>query len=249
MPSATPPGMTRLALQLLVPIVAVPLAIVVGCSSDDEPDRDASASVSASASGTGASGGEGAAPNTGGGGAGAEGGSNVGGGGAGGEGGQGDTQADHDALAACGAPTCAKLFAQRIEGGEPFTINDSPCVLEGLRDRTEGAYDIELDHTWGNGSDTRNIRIFVTASGEVEVGEALTGWFDDNPPETTLLPTQRCMLEDSAFFEQCLGYIESGDPDGGPDAYPEEAYDCIFPSLDQGVPWFTGCQPLAPTCE
>jgi hypothetical protein len=56
-------------------------------------------------------------------------------------------------------------------------------------------------------------------------------------------------LKDAAFFDACLGHIESGDPGGGPDAYPEEAYDCIFPSLAESVPWFAACEPLAPSCE
>jgi hypothetical protein len=220
---------------------------LVACGSD--PDREGDA---ASAGGPGASGPGGGA--TGGDGAGANAGGGGGVGGGGGAGGNTVTgtehQPDHDALAACGTPTCMKLFAQRIEGGYPATINHAPCTLAAMRDGVVGAYDVTLDHTWTNGRRYQTIRLFVTPSGDVEIGVVETerqDGFGDFFVKTDIRPTMRCTPKGSDFFDTCLGFVESAGPDAPP--YPDEAFACIYPEGGGGLPWFLDCEPLPPTCE
>ena len=169
--------------------------------------------------------------------------------GTGGEGGEGeDNQADHDALAACGTPTCAELFARKVEGGEAHAFEEWSCVLDALRDRTPGAYDVRMEHAHSSGTSLRTVRLVVTTSGQVETAEVQG---EEGAPEPeTLLPAQRCTLRDAAFFEQCKAYIDSVDPHPvGDGTYPNEVEECFFAAVGQLVPWYVDCQPQPPTCE
>lgn len=160
----------------------------------------------------------------------------------------GSDEADNEALAACGTEACPEGFAQRIEGGDPFTINFMACIVEAIRDRKPGLYRVTLDHTFGNGAEVSEYAIFVTASGEVEVGVRR---FDevDGASEESWDPTERCTLKPQAFFEDCLTAVNAGDQI---DATPE-AFACIYPESGAGdsqeLPWFEGCEAQAPTCE
>jgi hypothetical protein len=71
--------------------------------------------------------------------------------------------------------------------------------------------------------------------------------FPDFFVETDIRPTLRCTPKGADFFDQCLAFVESAGPDAPP--YPEEAFDCVYPSLGEGLPWFVACEQLAPTCE
>ena len=88
----------------------------------------------------------------------------LGGGGIGGQGGAGPDpdQPDNDALAMCGMAACADGTAQRIEGNNPASMNNIECIVTGMRDRTPGLYNVQLNHTWTNGSQTWAHTYFIT---------------------------------------------------------------------------------------
>jgi hypothetical protein len=118
-------------------------------------------------------------------------------------------------------------------------------------DRTPGAYDVHLRHVYTGSNWDRQLRIFVTPGGEVEIAEVRTGGGDvgvDVP--ATPQATQRCTLRDAAYFEQCMGYLESiPDPQGDYGSYPADVDSYFFTWISESVPWFVDCQPLSPTCE
>lgn len=153
-------------------------------------------------------------------------------------------EADHEALAACGASACDSGFAQKIEGDNPFTINKMACIVQAMRDRTPGLYSVELDHTWGNGSESAEITLFITPSGEVEIAVRRTEDYEGEQT-VTLEPTERCSLAPATFFEDCLTAVNAGDQIES----TEEAWACIYPGSEQKLPWFEGCEAQAPTCE
>jgi hypothetical protein len=157
---------------------------------------------------------------------------------------------DYEALSGCAELACEPGFAQRIEGGTPFTIHDTlRCIVGAMRDRKPGLYRVTLDHTWGNGSDTAEITVFVSASGEAEVGVhhhlKTFGAGEGDVDENTWDPTERCSLAAPTFFEACLTALPSDDKT----APTDEAWACIYPEEAQKLPWFEGCKAQAPTCK
>lgn len=154
-------------------------------------------------------------------------------------------QVDYEQLATCGSAACPEGFAQRIEEGEPATINDMACIVEAMRDRKPGLYRVKLDLTVSNGSSDANIEIFVTASGEVEMGIHHTQDTDGEEQVSTWEPTQRCSLAEASFFDACLTATKAGSETDSTD----DAWACIYPGPDQELPWFEDCVDATPTCE
>lgn len=155
-----------------------------------------------------------------------------------------DNKADNEALAACGTEACSS-FAQRIEDGGEFTIHNFECVLTAMRDRTPGLYSVELDHTWTNGSDTKYYTLWITESGEVEMGVRLYSSLDAESSETWE-PTQRCTPLSADFFDACLPVVLAEEEANMAD---KAAWDCVFPWPEHELPWFESCESAAPTCE
>jgi hypothetical protein len=168
-------------------------------------------------------------------------------GGAAGNGGSGGTapdpdKPDHEALEQCGQSACPTGFAQRIEGGEPFAMNNMECIVTAMRDRTSGIYHVDLNHTWGNGDTTSKYTLFITPTGAIEVAEYVLEHVDFEPHED-YKPTTRCALKPASFFEACLTAVSVGQMPG------DDAWQCVFPDLTSGLPWFDGCTEQPPTCE
>ncbi len=157
-------------------------------------------------------------------------------------------EADNEALAACGTAACPDGFAQRIEGGQPYSFNAMACIVQAMRDRTPGLYRVTLDHTYSNGSDEAEYTIWITASGEVEVGVAHSTSYEETLEEGWD-PTERCSLKPQAFFEDCLTAVNADEPAQSNEA----AFACIYPGSEtdesQELPWFESCEAQAPTCE
>jgi hypothetical protein len=155
-----------------------------------------------------------------------------------------ENEADYETLASCGEAACESAFAQRIELGQPFTINDMECVLAAMRDRTPGLYLVTLNHTWSNGGESSDFALLVTASGEVEVGVqrdfSTTG--PGSGSKKSWDPTETCSLAAPSFFESCLLAVQS-------DVTGEDAWACIYPGESQELPWFEGCKAQAPECK
>jgi hypothetical protein len=167
----------------------------------------------------------------------------------GGEGGQGGdasltNKEDHDVLATCSQEGCDLATAQRIEGGSEFAMYGMGCVVTALRDRTPGRYQVELDHSWGNGSETLTYTYVVLDSGEVEVGVHEKAVVESDSQESWR-PTATCTLKDATFFEDCLAAIELGDAAEA----TSEAWACVFPDIGDDPPWLVSCTEAAPTCE
>ncbi|MEM7136109.1 MAG: hypothetical protein AAF500_05985 [Myxococcota bacterium] len=158
--------------------------------------------------------------------------------------------ADRESLLMCAEESsCRTALAQRIEGGETFTINDAECLLTSLRDRVEGTYEIKLDHTFSSGSVTDAHLLVITETGQVERSVEFVEIDDINAQVTTVYrPTERCTPKPPAFFDDCF----QEDPD---DRFRTDgAWDCIFPGLVDGfapmdLPWFEDCVEQPPTCE
>ena len=54
--------------------------------------------------------------------------------------------ADHEAFVACSATdVCPSASAQHIEGGDPAAMHRVECIVEALRDRTPGQYEVRAD--------------------------------------------------------------------------------------------------------
>lgn len=156
-------------------------------------------------------------------------------------------KANAEKLVACGAIDCG-ASAQRIEGGVPFAMYNMACVVQALRDRTPGSYNVKLDHTWSNGSENADMYLRVLASGDVMVATHRSLQIDGQPLEETWDLVRRCSLVTPNFFDTCLTAVQMGQ---GPDATPE-AWDCVFPESAVStfaLPWFTMCLEAVPVCE
>src|SRR5262245_26549577 len=141
---------------------------------------------------------------------------------------------DHEALEQCGQAACPAGFAQRIEGGEPFAMNSMECIVTAMRDRTSGIYHVDLNHTWGNGDTTSKYKMFITPTGAIEVADHLLEHQNFEPSED-YRPTTRCALKPASFFEACLTAVSAGEMPG------DDAWQCVFPYVTSGLPWFDGC--------
>lgn len=169
------------------------------------------------------------------------------GGSAGSSGAGGDPNlADRQSLLMCAErSSCRTASAQRIEACCTGAIRDAECLLIALRDRVEGTYEIELDHTFTSGSYT-DVHVFViTPSGNVERSVAFV---DINELQgintTTYRPAERCTPKPPSFFSECLQEVQN---------LTDAAWDCVFPGLVDDLPvdlpWFEDCVEQAPTCE
>lgn len=142
----------------------------------------------------------------------------------------------------------AHSIAQRIEGGDPFAMHGVECLLTALRDRSPGLYRIELDHTHSQGSEDQHHVFAITPSGEIETG-VVDSWYDENDDSGInyhYQSTERCEPKPSAFYDARLAEVEQWTQvsEGG-----EGAWDCVFPALGEGPPWFQSCVSQSPTCE
>lgn len=156
---------------------------------------------------------------------------------------------DNLALAECADDAgCPGGWAQQIEGGMPFSMIDMACVVTAMRDRTPGRYAVQHNHTWGNGETDEDYTLVITPSGEVEVGmlESTSIQTPDLQMSQSYEATRRCVLLDASFFQACLDAIQMGDGSG---SVPQAAWDCVYPSLGSGLPWFDSCVEQAPTCQ
>jgi hypothetical protein len=151
---------------------------------------------------------------------------------------------DNDTLATCSTAACDLATAQRIEGGSEFAMYGMDCVVSALRDRLPGRYQVELDHTWGNGNQTLTYTYVVSDEGEVETGVYEVANVEPEGGGESWRPTARCDLKAEAFFDDCLAAIALGD---GASA-TAEAWACVFPELGADPPWLEGCVEAAPTC-
>ena len=164
-----------------------------------------------------------------------------------------DNLLDRQTLQACtDESNCRKALAQVIEGGERFTINDAECLLIALRDRTEGRYEIDLDHTFTSGSFTDQHLLVITPTGLVERSVALRSVDEcEGITETTYAPTERCAPKPVSFFSACLEEFAATDPDDR--AHTDGAWACVLPGLERGrpvdLPWFEDCRVQPPSCD
>ncbi|HRI70487.1 MAG TPA: hypothetical protein PK156_39920 [Polyangium sp.] len=155
-------------------------------------------------------------------------------------------KADYDTFLTCASPTC-KGWAQRIEGGTPFSMYDMACVVQAMRDRTPGMYGVKLNHTFSNGQNNGEYSLLIGPSGDVTVGVYYSGDYGTPPLDESWDPIRKCSLLAVDYFDACLAAVEMGQ---GPDA-PMEAWNCVFPretTYHPELPWFAACADVAPTC-
>lgn len=157
-------------------------------------------------------------------------------------------KAHYDTLAACGAVVCDG-FAQRIEGGSPFSTSGLACIVEAMRDRKPGMYQIALNHTWSNGADDAKHLIMIGASGDVRIGTHRYSYGSENAGgKDSWDPTRHCSLAMPSFFDACLAAVKMGEGQNTTD----ETWGCVFPQSALStleMPWFENCEDQAPTCE
>ena len=164
-------------------------------------------------------------------------------------------QDDHDQLLECSGdrPCNDRAFAQRIEGGSPFSMFEVECLLVALRDRTPSVLQMELNHGYTNGAELWSHVLVVTESGEVETSVDHSNSSASDPEGTRDFgPARRCTLQPPDYFEACLAEVQdlaSGGGGGVVDTPEHPAWACVFPGLDEDLPWFASCEEQAPTCE
>ena len=141
---------------------------------------------------------------------------------------QGYCRGDEDrrALDGCGLPApCPVLFVDEEVGAYDHAAEQ--CVLEGLRDRVPGVYEV----TFASSFTVDTTRYYVFGD---EIARIVLHSDDviDCPETSDWSPADRCTLQPAEFFASCMQPTEPGD-------------ECVFVH-DQ---WVLDCTAQPPACE
>lgn len=134
-------------------------------------------------------------------------------------------QQDALTLDACGMEQpCGERVQHDL--GEPLD-DYMTCVMESLRDRTPGYYDLHVEGNWWG----EFTRIYASGDDQVQMLFRLESDQCMHPLYGTWKSNELCTLEAPEFFDACLaGSVQQLD-------------DCLF-----NEDWFSDCVPAEPIC-